>query len=34
MSIYATTPLFDDKTFDPAKAEEYATAFEVHNLKG
>ncbi len=26
--------LFDDKTFDPAKAEEYATAFEVHNLKG
>jgi nitrate/nitrite transport system substrate-binding protein len=26
--------LFDDKTFDPAKAEEYATSFEVHNLKG
>lgn len=26
--------LFDSKSFDPAKAEEYATAFEVHNLKG
>jgi hypothetical protein len=26
--------MFDDKTFDPAKAEEYATSFEVHNLKG
>jgi nitrate/nitrite transport system substrate-binding protein len=26
--------LFDGKTFDPAKAEEYATVFEVHNLKG
>jgi nitrate/nitrite transport system substrate-binding protein len=26
--------LFDGKTFDPAKAEEYATSFEVHNLKG
>ncbi|MGH8511439.1 MAG: CmpA/NrtA family ABC transporter substrate-binding protein [Gammaproteobacteria bacterium] len=26
--------LFDGKTFDPAKAEEYATAFEVHSRKG
>jgi nitrate/nitrite transport system substrate-binding protein len=26
--------LFDGKTFDPAKAEVYATSFEVHNLKG
>ncbi len=26
--------LFDGKSFDPAKAEEYATSFEVHNLKG
>ncbi len=26
--------LFDGKTFDPAKPEEYATSFEVHNLKG
>jgi len=26
--------LFDGKAFDPAKAEEYATAFEVHSMKG
>ena len=26
--------LFDGKTFDPAKPEEYATGFEVNNLKG
>ena len=26
--------LFDGKTFDPAKAEAYATSFAVHSLKG
>ena len=26
--------LFDGKTFVPAKAEEYGTAFEVHSMKG
>lgn len=26
--------LFDGKTFDPAKPDEYAASFEVHNLKG
>ena len=26
--------LFDGKTFDPAKDEEYATSFEVHSMKG
>jgi nitrate/nitrite transport system substrate-binding protein len=26
--------LFDGKTFDPAKAEQYATSFEVHSMKG
>ena len=26
--------LFDGKTFDPAKGEEYATSFEVHSMKG
>ena len=26
--------LFNSRTFDPAKAEEYATAFEVHSMKG
>ncbi|HSI84198.1 MAG: CmpA/NrtA family ABC transporter substrate-binding protein [Candidatus Methylacidiphilales bacterium] len=26
--------LFDGKTFDPAKPEEYATSFEIKNLKG
>lgn len=26
--------LFDGKVFDPSKPEEYATSFEVHNLKG
>lgn len=26
--------LFDGKTFDPTKPEEYAKSFEVHNLKG
>ena len=26
--------LFDGKTFDPAKSEEYATSFEVLNIKG
>jgi nitrate/nitrite transport system substrate-binding protein len=26
--------LFDGKTFDPAKPEEYAKGFAVHNLKG
>ncbi len=26
--------LFDGKVFDPVKPEEYATSFEVHNLKG
>ncbi len=25
---------FDGKTFDPAKPEEYARSFEIHNLKG
>ena len=25
---------FDGKTFDPAKPEEYARGFEIHNLKG
>src|SRR5688572_5114227 len=26
--------LFDGKTFDPARPEEYATSFEVHAMKG
>jgi len=26
--------LFDGKTFDPAKGEEYAMSFEVHSMKG
>jgi nitrate/nitrite transport system substrate-binding protein len=26
--------LFDGKTFDPNKPEDYAKAFEVHSLKG
>ena len=26
--------LFDGKTFDPKKPEEYATGFAVHGLKG
>jgi nitrate/nitrite transport system substrate-binding protein len=26
--------LFDGKTFDPARAEAYATSFAVHGLKG
>jgi nitrate/nitrite transport system substrate-binding protein len=26
--------LFDGKTFDPARPEDYATSFEVNNLKG
>jgi nitrate/nitrite transport system substrate-binding protein len=26
--------LFDGKTFDPAKPEEYANSFEVHSMKG
>ena len=25
--------LFDGKTFDPAKPDEYATSFEVHSMK-
>ena len=30
----APETLFDGKTFDPAKSEEYATSFEVNNMKG
>jgi nitrate/nitrite transport system substrate-binding protein len=26
--------LFDGKTFDPKKAEEYAMSFDVHSRKG
>lgn len=26
--------LFDDKTFDPAKCEEYAASFAIHGMKG
>jgi nitrate/nitrite transport system substrate-binding protein len=26
--------LFDGATFDPAKPEEYAKSFAIHNLKG
>ena len=26
--------LFDGKTFDPARPEEYATSFDVHSMKG
>ncbi len=29
-----TETLFDGKTFDPAKPEEYAAGFEIKNLKG
>jgi nitrate/nitrite transport system substrate-binding protein len=30
----APETLFDGVTFDPAKAEAYATAFPVHTLRG
>ena len=35
-TLYRIKPetLFDGRTFDPAKPEEYAKGFEVNNLKG